>query len=45
MAVAAMQRADQLSVLPKDTSAWRPRESNKRPSDNKILALTLSHIL
>ena len=50
MAVAAVQGADQhirsslgFSVLPKDTSTCRPGESSQRPSDNKTLALVLSH--
>ena len=48
MVVAAMQGADQrirsswFSILPKDTSTWRPGESNQRPSYNKTLALHLS---
>ena len=29
--------------MPKDTSTYRPRESNQRPSYNKTLALPLSH--
>ena len=49
MAMAAMQGADQcirsslgFSILPKDTSTWRPGESNQQPSDN-MLAQPLSH--
>lgn len=30
------------SILPKDTSTWRPGESIQRTSDNKMLALSLS---
>ena len=50
MAVAAVQIANQnirssfeFSILPKDTLICRPRESNQRPSNNKMLALPLSH--
>ena len=50
MVVAAMQGADQqirssleFSILPKDTSTCRPGDPNQRPSDNKMLALPLSH--
>ena len=50
MAVAAMQGADQhirnslgLSILSRDTSNCRPGELNQRLSDNKTLALPLSH--
>ena len=51
MAVAALQDADQhirsslgLSILPKDNSTCRPGEwSQQQPSDNKTLALPLSH--
>ena len=49
MMAAAMQGANQhirsrlgFSILPKDTSTCRPRESNQRPSDNKTLAPPLS---
>ena len=31
------------SILPKNTSTCRPGESNQLPSDNKMLALPLSH--
>ena len=50
MAVAAMEGANQhirssleFSNLTKDTSTCKPGESNQRPSNNKTLALTLSH--
>ena len=53
MVVADMQLAEQhirsslgfiiFSILPKDTSTCRPGESNPRHSDNKTLALLLSH--
>ena len=50
MVVAAMQGVNQhirsslgFSILPKDTLAWRPGESNQRPSNNNNLALTLTH--
>ena len=31
------------SILPKDTSTYRPGEWNQRPSDKKTMALPLSH--
>ena len=47
MALAAMQGADQhirsssgFSISPEDTSTRGPGESNQRPSDNKMLALS-----
>ena len=50
MVVVAMQGANQhirsslgFSILPKDTLTRRPGEYNQRSSDNKMLALPLSH--
>ena len=50
MVVAAMQGADQhirrtlgFSISPKNMSTCRPGELNQQPSDNKTLALALSH--
>ena len=50
MVLAAMQGASEhirnslgFSVLPKDTLICRPGETNQRPSDDKTLALPLSH--
>ena len=50
MVVAAMQGVEQhirsslgFSILPKNTSTCRPGESNQWTSDNKTLALPLSH--
>lgn len=48
MVVAAIRGADirsslEFSILLKDTSICKPEESNQRPSNNKTLALPLSH--
>ena len=48
MAVAAVQSSTSVpvlgfSILPKDTWTCRPGESHQQPSDNKMLALPLSH--
>ena len=48
--LAAMEAADQhirssleFSILPKDTSTFKPEESNQLPSVKKMQALPLSH--